>query len=390
MSMSEFDKQENSRGNDFSSLSTQRRAAPEDFTEEDLAFAEELKGLFSPEDEELPPYYAQTLLEAEDPRFDPAKYAFELRTNTRVFRKLELRRRLFSKRSSPRQIVSSGIGEVARRRSFLLMIATFMMVMLFTVAFTGESFASGMMYLLQGGGSGVFAVLHYPDRVAHPMRSLPENPESQSLSKEISFFAAQQQLRFPMYWPQHMPQAYSLQDISFYQGIEGDVYPVQGDRQWADGPIVQFEYDLPPTDVVQGTGQIVVLEFKPRPGRNVVQMVQDGAAHPIEVNPDGQSKEIYVDGQWIAPDRSVPQWVTGGRSELIYQQDGVVFWIVGDQRDGIHQKELVDIAGALQALPMLRTNHIMQIESEMSTVTQVAADVPGSFANDVIVVNPDQ
>src|SRR5258708_22953603 len=69
---------------------------PADFGEEDLAFVEELNALFSPEEEELPPYFAQTLLESEDPRFYPVEPGFEKKTSVRVFRDLKLRRPLRS------------------------------------------------------------------------------------------------------------------------------------------------------------------------------------------------------------------------------------------------------------------------------------------------------
>src|SRR5260370_41571645 len=62
MSMSESDQQLDSDGdkNNNYSLPTQGHAIPTDFGEEDLAFVAELKCLFSPAEEDFPPYFVQT------------------------------------------------------------------------------------------------------------------------------------------------------------------------------------------------------------------------------------------------------------------------------------------------------------------------------------------
>src|SRR6185312_3975519 len=80
MSMSEFDTKMNSGEDDFHSSFDHKQALPPDFSEEDLAFAQELNTLFSPEQEDLPPYFVQTLLQAEDPRFRPVEHGFEKKT----------------------------------------------------------------------------------------------------------------------------------------------------------------------------------------------------------------------------------------------------------------------------------------------------------------------
>src|SRR5258708_36650693 len=88
MSMSEFEGQLNNDGDAISSLHKQEHAVPADFGAEDLAFVEELHALFSPEEEELPPYFAQPLLESEDPRFYPVEPGLQKKTAVRVFRDL--------------------------------------------------------------------------------------------------------------------------------------------------------------------------------------------------------------------------------------------------------------------------------------------------------------
>ena len=87
MRMSEFERQENEDGRELSSSSIHRPALPDDFTEEDASFAAELHALFSPEEENLPPYYVQTLLDVDDQRFEPVVRGFEYKTHARVFRR---------------------------------------------------------------------------------------------------------------------------------------------------------------------------------------------------------------------------------------------------------------------------------------------------------------
>ena len=165
MSMSEFEGQLNNDGDAISSLHKQEHALPADFGEEDLAFVEELNALFSPEEEELPPYFAQTLLESEDPRFYPVEPGFEKKTSVRVFRDLKLRRPLYHNPRSLLGAVTTGMRGISARRSLLAFTAAFMFMILITVAFTAPSFAQGMAILLQGARGGVYQVPNYPESV---------------------------------------------------------------------------------------------------------------------------------------------------------------------------------------------------------------------------------
>src|SRR5947209_16130979 len=162
MSMSEFDTHMNSGNEGFNYSFDQIQAIPPDFSEEDLAFALELNTLFSPEQEELPPYFVQTLLQAEDPRFRPVEHGFEKKTSAHVFHRLKLRRRLFRSHRSAGEVISTSIHGIAVNRSLLACAAALMLVMIFTVAFTAPSFTSGVAFLLQGTRSGVYEVQHYP------------------------------------------------------------------------------------------------------------------------------------------------------------------------------------------------------------------------------------
>ncbi len=375
MSMSEFDTQMNSGEDDSASSSCQKPGFPPDFSEEDLTFAQELNALFSPEQEELPPYFVQTLLQAEDPRFRPVEHGFEKKTSAHVFHRLKLRRRLFRSHRSAGEVISTSIHGIAVNRSLLAFATVLMLVMIFTVAFTAPSFTSGVAFLLQGTRSGVYEVQHYP----HGVNKLhPDLNEVAALSEpqQIPLLAARQRLSFPMYWPQMVPRDYSSPSI-FLENTG---------QQWADGPILDLVYNLN-NRIPDIDSQIIVREFQPR--EDVLQLVQDGAAHPIEIDQYGQAKAIYVDGQWALQDGQVlPQWAYGGRSELIYQQDGIVFWIVGNQHYGVNEKALLTIAQSLQVFQMSHQMHMLSDSRDFRGVTLIDT-VLDQFTTDVVVVFQD-
>lgn len=367
MSMNEFERQDNPVEEEHSSCMGLNYTCPDDFSEDDLAFAQELNALFSPETEELPPYYVQTLLDADDQRFEPVERGFEHKTSARVFRRLKLRRRLFYTHPFPFRVFSPDIGNVPTRRSLLVVAATFLLVLFCTVAFTGPAFASGIALLLHGTTSGVYQVKKYPVGQLQP----PPLYDMQSDAPErLSLQATQQQMHSPLYWPQSKPDAYTLQHINLYTNL---------DQQWADGPLLEFEYSLPLSPVPsKGTGEIWIREFKPRV--NVLQLV--GSSMPIQLDNSGRATAIYVDGQWVRRGLNDPVWVSGGRSELIYQIDGVVFWIVGDQRDGIGEPQLMQIAQGLTA-HVLTPQFLLMVGPIY--VERLNQDIRSPFATDVIV-----
>jgi len=133
--------------------------------------------------------------------------------------------------------------------------------------------------------------------------------------------------------------------------------------------------------------QIIVREFQPK--EDVLQLVQEGAAHPIEIDQYGQAKAIYVDGQWALQDGQIlPQWAYGGRSELIYQQDGIIFWIVGNQHYGVNEKTLLTIAQSLQVFQMSHQMHMLSDSRDLRGATLIDT-VPDQFTTDVVVVFRD-
>jgi hypothetical protein len=375
MRMSEFERSNNNERRDNPFFAIHRSGMPDDFTEEDLAFAKELHGLFSPEEENLPPYYVQTLLDVDDQRFEPVVRGFEYKTSARVFRHLKLHRRLFCPRTSPLNALSMSMNDASLRRSALTMMCTFILIMLLTLAFTGSSFASGVAILLRGTHeSGVYAN-KYPVGMVHSPNDYAPGP-SEPLMKQVSLLTVQQQLHFPIYWPGYSLPEYTLQHINFYVGL---------DQQWADGPMLEFEYSpsvsLAP---VRGKDDIWVREFKPR--TDVLQLVGEGASDPIEEDANGRARAIYVNGQWNNSASDGPVWVYGGRGELIYQIDGVVFWIAGNQQNNVDEKDLMQIAQGLTHCCVMQQ---VGIADDATPVMQRSKDYPGPFAADVILVPSD-
>lgn len=373
MSMSEFNKQEDTE--ESSSLSVEQSLIPDDFSTDDLAFTTELHALFSPEEENLPPYYVQTLLDVDDQRFEPVSHEFEQKTCAHVFRRLKLRRRLFYPHPVPFHVLNMRIGDALVRRSTLAVASTFALIIFLTVAFTGASFASGVAILLHHTHkNGVYMMEKYPAGKVQP--ALVGSQDIGSSTRQISLFQAQSKAHFRIYVPGFVPSSYLLAHINLYVNLE---------QQWTDGPMLEFEFSLPPSAAPhKGAGEIWVREFKPR--ADALQLVEQGAATPLEVDNNGEAQAIYVDGEWASRGKGIPQWVYGGRSELIYQENGIVFWIVGDRRDGIAEPQLMQVA---QGLVPAHFNQEYRVLNGSISVTQMSEDMPGPFSNDVIVVYPD-
>lgn len=339
MSMSDFDRLSQGPEKDSADLAQWKQSAPDDFSGEDIAFARELEDLLRFDEEDLPPYFAQTLLAAEDPRYQAADDCFEQKTCARVFRQLHLQRRIFR---SPQSSFSSTFTALHVRHPFNALIAACLVFMLATMIYVSPAFASGVAFLWSGAHSGVMMIKSYPSaslKAQH--QDAPAAPASATLARSpatMNFLQAQRQMPFSVYWPGEIPPNYYLDHISFYKG---------GDLDWAQGPIILLNYNyMLPGNASHGSGHIAIYEFKPQ--GKVSQVVEVGSARLL-LGPDHQ-KAIYVDGRWIRTDSSSPVWVYGTRGELIYERDGVVFWLVGDQRDGIDGSELFSMAQSLQTI----------------------------------------
>src|SRR5262249_28032198 len=96
----------------------------------------------------------------------------------------------------------------------------------------------------------------------------------------------------------------------------------------------------------------------------------------------GDEPAVYVDGAWNG-DSIFSTWVTGKRSELILQHNGVIIWIVADQRDGMKQTQLIDAAGHLQFradLPQTYSTAVMQVIERQLESAPVTASTNEFYA----------
>ncbi len=366
MSMSEFERDLLGSKPDPSGLSMHDKEYPADFSLDDADFARELDTLFSIKQETIPPLFVQTLLDSEGTRLQIAEEGFEKKTCARVFRQLSLQRRLF--RPAPPLSMATLGNFLSASRSFMTAAIVCMVFMLTTMVVTVPAFASGLNYLWAGAHSGVVKVHTYP---AVPAPAHVAHDAGAAQPAQINLLQAQDHLHFPVFLPQYVPARYTQNDIYIYQG----------DQSWADGPIMVLDYTVSLPGVAPR--QIAICEFKPQ--GNVFQVVQDGAAQQIRVGQDGSTSAIYVQGQWTQENAAPPYWVYTDRSELIYEdKSGVVFWIVGDKRDGIDDTELRKIALSLH--PFKRT-HNVHITGHISNITQSAGGVPWWFADDVVYLD---
>ncbi len=378
MSMSEFERQLNDIWEkEPSSFSGHKEALPADFSDEDVAFAQELDSLFDIAREEVPPYYVQTLLEHEELSFQPDENGFEYKTRARVFRRLKLRHRLTA---AGRPALMSLVSELPSRQPLVLVpLAALLLFVFLTVLCTGTSFAAGMQILLGGGRSGIMGVQHYPNNVRQEQAANKHIHGDADPPPSLSLQAAQQRLHnWTLYWPHHLPYNYTLTNMYLYR---------EQQQSWADGPFMELDFSLTGAQP-QGRGILAIREFKLKPDVSVLQVVKDGAAQAIKVDQSGQAQAIYVDGQWVVRKKIFPVWVYGQRSELIYQKDGIVFWIVGDQRDGIDGDELLSIASSLQEFHVSQAMHVGN-DTAMNSVLQLDGDVNSPFTGDVLAIFPD-
>jgi len=364
MSTSEFERMPSESDFNHFRLSKPGGEFPDDFSEEDFDFARELNTLFSLDREEMPPLFVQTLLASEDPRLQPVESGFEKKTYVRVFRKLRLKRQLFRSR---RFSVRAMLNPLPVSRPLAVVVAACMLFMALTMVIVSPSFAAGWTYLWSGGHSGVLVVDTYPHVSTSSSKATHNSNNSQ-----MTLIQAQAKLHFPMFWPQNIPSRYT----------QSDMYLYPGDPSWTDGPMIvlNFSYALPGL----APRQIAICEFKQQ--GKVLQMVQQGAAHQMQIGRGGSSSAIYVEGQWMQDSTSSPSWVYTDRSELIYedQNSGVVFWIVGDKRDGIDSDALRTIANSLSLVDVNRSNPMG------GPVSQVAQNTNGAswlFSDNVIYLD---
>lgn len=299
---------------------------PADFTSDEREFTEALQGVFSPEREELPPLYVQTLVG--DATSRPIDSGFEQKLTYQVLSRLGLPRSpLFDPPTTPGAAPrATGRTRVLRRlgRSGAVLTTCAMLFMAFSVALASPSFAAGMRILL--AHSGVQQVQSYPTHV---------RPSASMVHQSQSAGHAQQPLNW-IDWFGPTVGNYS------YENVE-----VGAPQEWSDGPIVDVRYVLHAPS--GGSGQLDVHEFHIAPDlSSILQVVAEGSAAPIQV---GNKLGVYVDGQWVH-DGLRPTWRSGIREELIVERDGLIFWIVADKRDGMAAADLAAAAAQLTQVPL--------------------------------------
>jgi hypothetical protein len=390
MSMSEFEGQQEIDADGDCTLA-ENALFPADFSADDVEFARELGSLFAPEQEEMPPLFVQTLLDAEDPRFQSLEGGLEFKTRARVFRRLKLKQRLFRTHSSSlRSALTSFSVPSSFSRSFLLLACSLFLVVVISVAVTGPSFASGLNYLWTGAHSGVLQVKTFPivfapaKKSAAPSRSTQKTAIARSTNgyadtvappadRQLTVASAQSMLNFKLSLPLYMPDSYQQTNYYLYDG----------DPSWANGPIMVQDY----THALPGVAptHITICEFKPQ--GQVLQVAQDDAAHQLRIlHGNSQSSIVYVEGQWTSINHSSYVWDYNNRSEVVFELNGAEIWIVGDKRDGIGQAELLKIANSLTTYDPA----LSRVTNQVDRVMQTDENTPGMFAGDVIYLNnPD-
>ncbi len=357
MSMSEFERQRDEIESDVFHLTPQEEF-PTDFTDEDITFAQELDDLFAIEQEEMPPFFVQTLSDAEKPLYAVVEPDLEVKTRAKVFRELHLKRRLFrSSRPSLQTMISEMSGYCRPLRSLLIACVFFMVL---TMVVSGPAFASGLHYLWVGSHTGVVEVNSYP-KVTNSSNVKADGIQRPQVTK-LNFGQAQQLLHFPLYVPMYLPTNY-----------------VDSNFTWADGPIMVLNYSHPVPGI--SLNPISIYEFKPKGDARVYQVVQDGSVQQIQINAKNGGDAIYVNGQWQQGNGAVPSWVYNDRSEVIWEQNGVVFWVVGDKRDGISKDVLLAV---VKSLYMFSST---QFHGHVASITQMNESNPSAFANDVIYLD---
>ncbi len=292
------------------------RSSPADFSAEDLALARTLNSLFAVEREELPPLFIQTL--AADAQHWAAPSGLIQRVTYHVFRRLHIPRRPLH--AHVEQTRLRGLQSL-KRRPRTVGLGTVLAVVLLGLAILLPSFAGTMQQFISGK-SGVKIA-------SNASKYLLTDGE---LTQYLSLPQLQQAVPFQPYWLGKAQGGYKYQSLLLHMG-----------QQWADGPVLEVQYhQLSYT----GTGFLSVREFQPVADKVILQVVENGAATLVQIN--GQ-RAIYINGRWVRH-RGALVWEYGTQAELIYQQNGLFFWITADQRDGATLASLEAMVTSLEHL----------------------------------------
>jgi hypothetical protein len=321
---------------------------PEDFSEEEAAFARQMHELFAVDCEELPPLYAQTLLEGE--RFRIPNVSFEARVASQVFESLHLSpgtpppllkhaaashqatgavRRLVTRRPSPMRRLQNVVFSAHEyfRRPLAIAAGAFLLCMVLMVVISAPAFAQGLRILL--GNTGVVQLKTAPTISTQTSKRQPTN--SNTSSSDIDFNPSMQ-----LFWLGPVADSY------VYYGT--NLQPPTG---WSDGAIVNLQYHMLGGNV--GSGVLDIREFQVNPAYSaVLQVVEDGFATGVTLS-DGDPA-VFVNGIWeqhVLDHMPTSIWQTGTRCLLIMERQGVVIWISGDPRDGMNEQMMTSLASQL-------------------------------------------
>lgn len=310
---------------------------PEDFSLDEELFAGEMNALFGVAREDLPPLYIETLLESE--RVSHVMPGFEQKLTYQVFRRLELERRplIEARRGLPswRDLLDTP-RQMAR--PLVVSLSALLVCMVLTMGLASPAFGAGLRILL--GQTGVEQSNGYPLHV--------HTPTARDHRGILGNQGAFEPVTTPVFWLGATNGNYA------YQGTQ----LLDPSGKWSKGPVVDLQYSLLTPSA--GSGIVDIREFQVSSQyAAVLQVVQAGSATSTQV---GALPAIYVDGVWIPVSKrdqntmngmmtpaAAPSytWESDIQSELIFERDGVVFWMVADQRDGIGQAELTKLAQVL-------------------------------------------
>jgi hypothetical protein len=246
--------------------------------------------------------------------------------------------------------VGSVTGALKQAGRPLATVVTLLVVfMLGSVLFASPSFAQGLRLLL--GETGVQQVARYPGNVA-PQRRVSTAKDDDGV--------------MPTFW------LGSSQGDYVYQGMR-----TLDQQQYSRGPIIDVQYVLSERNAHQtGSGVLDIREFQISNSLSaVLQSVQTGSISYTAVN---GLPAVYVDGMWVTTQGQRTVWQNGTRSMLIFERDGVIFWIVGDQRDGLGQAQLTALASHMSAASM---NTLVQ--SKLLSVRLVGAQLSASLRDPI-------
>jgi hypothetical protein len=334
---------------------------PEDFSEEEAAFARQMHELFAVDCEELPPLYAQTLLEGE--RFRIPNVSFEARVASQVFGSLHLSpdtpellinrtaasrqatsrvRRLATRRSSPVLRLQKLVFSVHEyfRRPLAVAAGVFLLFMVLTVVFASPSFAKGLRILL--GDTGVAQLKNAP--TTSTQTSKRQQTSSNTGSVDVDFDPS-----MPLFWLGPVAGNY------IYDGTQ-----LQPPTGWSKGAIVDMQYGMLSNG--QGSGILDIREFQVSSAYSaVLQVVEDGSATGVTLA-DGDPA-VFVDGMWeqrVLDHTLTSIWQTGTRCLLIMERQGVVIWMTGDPRNGMNAQTMMSIASQLVPVTKVTLTHNYQ------------------------------